>query len=209
MDKKYKCEICPKSYHTPSRLKLHIENSHSTFVCDICNKSFIGKMSLSGHKSSCGKSIEERKATKEKIGKIWLGKNHSLESRKKISEGRIKFLMENPDQVPYRLYHKSKGMNFPEKHFADHLREVGIHDWKYDFRVSIYTLDFAFEHKMIDLEIDGSTHELEKVKIKDKRRTSYLESLGWKVYRIKVKDLKKDFNKEFKKFLRFYKKLNV
>ena len=46
-----------------------------------------------------------------------------------------------------------------------------------------YWLDFLIGD--VDLEIDGSFHKLEDCIEKDIRRTEWLESLGYKVYRIK------------------------
>jgi hypothetical protein len=45
-------------------------------------------------------------------------RTHTDETKKKISEIRIKYLRENPDKVPYKLNHYSKGESYPEQYFS-------------------------------------------------------------------------------------------
>ena len=61
---------------------------------------------------------------------------------------------------------------------------------KYEMNVQVwkpghndYWLDFLIGN--VDLEIDGAFHNLEECVEKDNKRTKWLESLGYKVYRIK------------------------
>lgn len=115
----------------------------------------------------------------------------SDETKRKISESRIKYLVENPDKVPYRLNHSSKE-SFAEKTFRILLEQNEIFGWTQEHPISIYQLDFAFIEKKIDIEIDGNTHLIEKVKEIDKRRDLYMKEKGWKVLRIKAVDLKKN-----------------
>ena len=46
-------------------------------------------------------------------------------------------------------------------------------------------MDFYIVDKKIDLEIDGYYHLKEKQKIKDKKRSDFLKSIGIKTIRIK------------------------
>lgn len=41
----------------------------------------------------------------------------SEETKNKISKSRKKYLIENPDKVPYLLNHSSKGPSYPESYF--------------------------------------------------------------------------------------------
>lgn len=69
-----------------------------------------------------------------------------------------------------------------------------------------YFLDFALSNK-IDLEIDGKQHELKDRKEHDKIRDERLTKAGYKVYRIKWKNLPKynDYIKdEINKLLKWY-----
>ena len=67
---------------------------------------------------------------------------------------------------------------------------------------------FALSNK-IDLEIDGKQHKLEDRKKHDRIRDERLIKIGWKVYRIEWKDLRKNkeyIKEEINKFLEWYNK---
>ncbi len=116
------------------------------------------------------------------------GKKLSPEHKDKISKGRIKYLEENPDKVPYLINHSSK-QSWPEKFFQKLLEDNEIAGWIYNYQCGIYSYDFAFPELKIDIEIDGATHQSEKVKAIDKRRDEYSKERGWKVLRIDAKEL--------------------
>lgn len=120
---------------------------------------------------------------------------HTEETKKKISESRIKFLSENPQMVPYKLNHYSKGRSYAEEYWKNVLDSNDmIYEEQYQIRT--YQLDFAFTDKKIDLEIDGDQHYLDKRIVEsDKRRNQYLEELGWKIIRVKWSEYKKLTNK--------------
>ena len=115
----------------------------------------------------------------------------SDETKKKISDSRIKYLKEHPDKVPYRLNHSSK-MSYPEKVFQNALISTGITGWEYNFQNGIYSYDFAFEKQKIDIEIDGGTHLTDKVKQIDERRDEFSRQQGWIVVRFTAKEVKDD-----------------
>ena len=118
----------------------------------------------------------------------WKGKNHTLETKDKISKSRKKFLEENPSQVPYKLNHSSK-QSWPEKFFQQLLEDNNIIGWVYNYQHGIYSYDFAFPEIKLDIEIDGATHQTAKVIEIDKRRDEYSRANGWKVLRIDAKEL--------------------
>lgn len=71
-------------------------------------------------------------------------------------------------------------------------------------RVWKYYLDFAFAEFMVDLEIDGSQHRNPEQSRKDYERDTYLNSVGWHVYRIEWSQLFSNTQQcldDFKKFL--------
>ena len=51
----------------------------------------------------------------------------------------------------------------------------------------------------LDVEIDGATHETEKVKIIDKKRDEWSKEKGWKVIRFSAKEIKNNLNDCIKK----------
>jgi len=121
---------------------------------------------------------------------------HSDETRKKISKARLKYLQENPDKVPYRLNHYSKGRSYPEEYWKGILDSHGI-VYEEQHPVGIYQLDFAILESKVDLEIDGDQHYLDpRIMKSDLRRNKYLEDLGWKIIRIKWSAYKKLVDKQ-------------
>ena len=133
-------------------------------------------------------------------GKIGPTKGRALttEHKQKISKSRINFLRENPDMVPYKLNHYSKGRSYPEEYWKIILDSNNIL-YKEQYQVGPYQLDFAIVNSntiKIDLEIDGDQHYLdERIILSDKRRNTYLEDLGWKIIRVKWSDYQKLDNK--------------
>jgi cyclase len=55
--------------------------------------------------------------------------------------------------------------------------------------ISFYIVDFYCHTKKLVIEIDGSIHDLEEIKIKDKLRQKELEVLGLKVIRFTTKEI--------------------
>lgn len=116
---------------------------------------------------------------------------HSEETKNKISKSRIKYLNENPDKVPYLINHSSK-QSYPEQIFQNALESSKITGWIYNYQVGIYQYDFAFPDLKIDVEIDGATHNLEKVKKIDQRRDKFSNDNGWTVLRFTANQVKRD-----------------
>lgn len=143
-------------------------------------------------------TLRKRFKNKE-IVPSFLGKEHSEETKKKISESRRNFLLENPEKVPYKLNHSSK-QSFPEKFFETVFINNGI-IFEKEFYANGYWLDFCFNKKFY-VEIDGEQHYLDKRIVKhDKVRTARLMELGFKcIERVRwseFKKLDKDRQKEF------------
>ena len=90
----------------------------------------------------------------------------------------------HPELVPYILHHSSK-ISYPEKYFDELFAKEDITGYKRNYYVNGYYLDYAFIDKKIDFEVDSSQHYVDpKIVEHDKVRTSHLESLGWKTFRI-------------------------
>lgn len=107
----------------------------------------------------------------------------SDETKKKISTARTAYLKANPDKVPYLMNHSSKE-SYPEKYFTQVFANEGLVVEK-EFRVALYSLDFAIPDRKIDIEIDGQQHYTDPVVMaSDKRRTEYLAAEGWTIIRI-------------------------
>jgi very-short-patch-repair endonuclease len=114
----------------------------------------------------------------------------SQDTKDKISKSRKKYLIENPDKVPYLLNHSSKE-SYPEKYFNELFEKEKINVAR-EYRILNYSLDFAILNKKIDIEIDGEQHNSDpKVVENDRKRDEYLESENWTIIRIKWSYYKK------------------
>jgi hypothetical protein len=58
-----------------------------------------------------------------------------------------------------------------------------------------YKIDIANPEKMIGIEVDGNSHQLLSRKIQDKKKTLFLEKLGWKILRFKNKEVMTNLQK--------------
>lgn len=116
-----------------------------------------------------------------------------------------------------------KIISYPEKFFMDVFGNKNL-IYKHNFVISKrslglndssnYFLDFYFEDKKIDLEIDGKQHYYPDRKIKDDLRDELLQKIGIKVYRIKWKNPNCEDNKiymenEINEFLKYYEKDSI
>lgn len=114
--------------------------------------------------------------------------------KESISHGMKRYFKNNPNEIPYRKYHYSRGRSYPEKRFATALTENKIGGWLQEYQNSIYTYDFAFIKEKINVEIDGKTHLLSHVKKIDERRDEYSKSNGWKVIRFTAKQVNENID---------------
>lgn len=146
--------------------------------------------------------------TKQKLSKIWKGKKHSDETKKKISDSYKKFLETHPDKIGWIINHSSK-QSYPEQYFEEVFKNENI-PLKYHKHIGRYELDFYNEDLMKYVEIDGHQHTDSEYAIKhDKERDKYLENLGWNGIRINWSEYQKlNFEnkqqkiQEIKKFLK-------
>lgn len=114
----------------------------------------------------------------------WQGKQHTNETKQKISKSRKQYLVEHPEQVPYKLNHSSKE-SYPERYFNELFKNEGLTLYKEYYCLGYY-LDFCDIDKKVDIEIDGEQHYLDDKIVKhDIIRTAALEAAGWTVFRIR------------------------
>lgn len=129
------------------------------------------------------------KEAKIKIGNAHKNKKHTEEEKQKISDSCKKYYLNNPDKIPYKLWHSSE-ISYPEQYFKEVFKKENI-DLKYHLQVGLYELDFYNEDSKKYIEIDGGTHYKKNVQEIDKRKDNYLSSLGWVGKRIKWDEYKK------------------
>lgn len=181
-----------------------IKNNKSrtyTRICVICNNEFRRWRIKNGYLT-----------TSKTCSKECYNKQKSINSKKSITE-RI-------EKGIHKGWISRNKISYPEKFFIKVLKNNKIfEDCKVNYKISKsslgiechsnYFLDFYFEDKKLDLEIDGKQHNLEERKESDKIRDEYLTKNGIIVYRIKWKSInsergKKYIESEINKFMNFY-----
>lgn len=192
----YKCPYCDKEY-SKNGIGTHIWATHGEGKNKKRKKGIIPwNKGLTKKTDKRIQKYGETYKTRIKSGLIqgsFEGKHHTNKSKEKISKSLIKYLELNPDKVPHRLNHSSK-KSYPEELFENELKKREIKGWIYNYQNGIYAYDFAWPELKIDVEIDGGTHEQEKVKKIDKRRDNFSKEQGWKIIRFKAKDVKQNIN---------------
>jgi len=144
--------------------------------------------------------LESYKCGDRKSITTFKGRTHTQETKDKISKSRIKYLAENPDKVPYLLNHKSKGESYPEKYFREILEKEKV-NFIQEKQESVYSLDFVIG--TIDLEIDGEQHYVDsRIVESDKRRTIYLENMGYTTIRVRWAEYQKLNRMEREQFIK-------
>lgn len=106
-----------------------------------------------------------------------------FEQLKEIRQSYIEQWSGMRGQDPYKFYDWINFFSPIERNVWSHIRYVGLPFFP-QFPVGRYYLDFADPFKRIGIEVDGKVHTQEAVQKKDERRTKYLHSKGWKIYRI-------------------------
>ena len=156
--------------------------------CKYCGIYFEGK-SLGGHTIHCKDNPNKVTNFNSK------GRLHSDDTKRKISEIRKEFLKNNPNKVPYLLNHRYKE-TYPETYFKEVLPNF-IHQYK--IPETLYVADFANPIEKYIIEIDGEQHYLDnKIVEHDIKRTNILESLDWKITRIRWSVFQKlTFNEKY------------
>lgn len=141
-----------------------------------------------------------------------LNSQRSVNSKKSMLER-----IENGTHIGWMSRNK---LSYPEKFFIEVLENNEIFkNYHVNYRISkrrlgidcnsSYFLDFYFEDKKLDLEIDGKQHDLDERKSSDDLRDFYLRKNGINVYRIKWKSINSKNGKEYikneiDKFIEFY-----
>jgi very-short-patch-repair endonuclease len=84
--------------------------------------------------------------------------------------------------------------SYPEKFFEKVIQnEFNDKQYKCEFPVGIYAMDFAWVHKKKAIEIDGQQHQrFEEYRDRDKRKDEFVQNEGWTILRLVWRDVFKN-----------------
>lgn len=194
MDEKIECPHCKKLF-SKYGIKNHIALKHTKEgqerLKNKCN------LSNRGWSKGLTKDTDLRvKQIGEKISKSiagennpFYGKHHNKKTRESISKSMILAHAEGRANN-WQDSKKYDNSSYPEIFFEQVIQnEFEDKNFTREFRVGQYAIDFAWVDKKLAIEIDGSQHEHDEHKVRDKRKDMLLNQLDWKVLRIKWKDL--------------------
>jgi len=192
---KRKCPVCGL-ITSKYGIKNHIRLKHTNKGQEYCKNK--NSLSNRGWKKGLTKETDKRVAKNAKaVSKAIKGENHpfynkkhSEKSKKKMSksmkkaheEGRAGSWLDSRDK---------NNVSYPEKFFKRVIKN-NFEDKKYnyEYRFGKFSIDFAWVHKKLAIEIDGSQHERFKEQIRrDKEKDKLLKKNGWEILRIKWKDM--------------------
>jgi len=185
---KYACPNCGKEY-SKKGIGTHIWRMHGD------GKDFKPSLGNTPWNKGLTKEYDNRVAhsneTKVLLSEKHRGKN-SEETKRKISDGMKRAHNEgrawNIGQSRW-----NNEMSYPEKFFKQVIEnEFDDKNFKQEYSVGIYSIDFAWVNKKIAIEIDGAQHEKPDYKARDKRKDKKLSDEGWDILRIKWKDMFND-----------------
>lgn len=148
---------------------------------------------------------------KAKISAARVGKKHSEETKQKCREAQLKKVRNGTHKGWQSRNVTSFAENFFIKVLANELPNASYIREKHFGK---YFLDFFFEEKALDLEIDGKQHLYKERAESDKCRDEYLKSNNITVYRIPWNEINSDDGKNKMKekiaaFIEFYNLLPI
>ena len=111
------------------------------------------------------------------------------ETKRKISES-MKIAHSEGRAYNIGMCRWNNEMSYPETFFSKVIENEFVDkNYTNEYPVSKYSIDFAWVEKKLAIEIDGCQHEKPDYKARDIRKDKCLAENGWKVLRIKWKDL--------------------
>lgn len=195
---KYVCPHCGKEY-SKMGIGLHIWRNHT----EEGNKFDPNKGFKAGTRKGWNKGLTketdervrkggETYKNRVKTGEIippQTGRPLSEEHKKKISESMKLAHKEHRAHNIGECRWKCE-LSYPEQFFIEVIKnEFQDQNYIREYYILGYSLDFAWVDKKLEIEIDGEQHEKIENKIHDQQRDQNLKDNGWKILRIKWKEM--------------------
>lgn len=196
MSEKVKCEECNKEFHKKG-IKGHIWRVHTeegrNHYLKLRENHKSWNRGLTKETDERIKQIAKTYSDNLKSGKTihWnIGQKLSEEHKQKISKG-MKIAHEENRAWNIGQSRWNNEQSYPEKFFEKVINnEFEDKNYKTEYSLGRYSLDFAWEEKKKCIEIDGSQHQrFQEVIERDQRKDLLIGEKGWEVLRIKWTDM--------------------
>jgi len=175
------------------------------YTCEQCNNKFLIKYTKNNKRRFCSNKC----AAIHKSNDINIRSKLSLKQKLNVANG------------THKGWQTRNVLSYPERYFKKILEDLSLRFTinhpvsKTSLGVncaSCYFLDFFFEDKKVDLEIDGKQHERTENATSDKIRDVLLKTNGYNIFRIKWYNPTNENNKnllygQFQNFLKWYEEL--
>lgn len=201
---KIKCNICGLEY-SKYGIKNHIAVTH---------EGKIERVAHSGMKGKRGWNKDLTKETNEVVRIMAENTSKSIRGvkRKPLTENHRRKIA-NKMSIAHaegRAWNigKSRWNNepsYPEKFLIRVINENGLNkNYIREFNVGRYSIDFAWPTYKLAVEMDGEQHERFKdIVERDKRKDEFLIKEGWKILRIKWKEMFSSPKQKIDEFIKF------
>lgn len=186
----WKCRYCGTICQSRRKLAEHGKNCQER---QKCQKDSLGRIIAPDQCKGIKRYSDSLK------GKHQIGHKHSEESKKKISEGRLKALREGRGN---HWICPTINRSYAEQYFYDAFRNLKIEFKNNVWLCRRYCVDFLFDNNYY-FEVDGEQHYKEEAISHDKERDEFLSENGficlgrcrWKLFRkLSFEDKKKYIN---------------
>ena len=192
--------------NNPKKIKKIKKNNEILLVkeknCEYCGNIFNTKRLDSGR-------LSVAKTCSKECSLNLMKKNISISQKERVKNGlhkgwQSRNILSYPENFFIRVLKRNKIFNECEINYKISKKDLGVIGDNLN-----YFLDFYFNNKKIDLEIDGKQHKLLERQESDKKRDLLLNRYGIDVYRIEWKSINTKKGKEYikneiVKFLNYY-----
>jgi very-short-patch-repair endonuclease len=174
---------CSRGFSTKNKRKKINENVSISLkkrwenMSDECKKEHAERCKHEQTKETKKKISEKNKLywkdnheAKQRLSNFRKGKKTSEETKKKLSD----IMKKRVKEGKHKGWQSRNIKSYSEKFFVNVLKENGLDDYIFNFPIkkkslgidcnANYFLDFFFENKKLDLEIDGKQHEISERK---------------------------------------------
>jgi very-short-patch-repair endonuclease len=187
----FSCPLCNKYCKNQRSLSKHLQYKHKiSFLKFLDSKKLIPSCLICSNNAKWYRGLKFLSVCSKKCHLKLMNKINKQKNRRKIlSEKRKNYLKENKNKHNWSLFNKRQSK--PEQNFEKILSTFKIDDAIIKWYIPenserFFEIDFVLKQNKIGFEINGNQHYTKRKTLRSyyKKRQSYLEKLGWKIFNI-------------------------